>query len=151
MSETPELIALTRQVVVSHKLDLALVCAVIDKESEWDTWAVRYEPDFLSRYVWPLYRVGKLPLTEAHLRSMSFGLMQVMGQVAREFGFAGKFLTELCDPRVGVEFGCRVLAKRLAEHGGIRNAALLAYNGGADDAYPGQVLARLPAYSQLLT
>lgn len=32
-----------------------------------------------------------------------WGVMQVMGGVAREVGFKGSFLTELCDPEVGIE------------------------------------------------
>src|SRR5712692_6395106 len=96
-----EMIALARATAVKHALDPVLVCAVIEQESAWNPWAVRYEPGFLSRYVAPLYAAGKLSATETYTRSMSWGLMQVMGQVAREFGFAGDSLPELCDPATG--------------------------------------------------
>ena len=59
---------------------------------------MRYEPRFLSQYVAPLYTTGKISATEAYTRSMSWGLMQVMGQTAREFGFDSPALTQLCDP-----------------------------------------------------
>jgi len=78
---------------------------------------------------------------------MSWGVMQVMGQVAREFGFKEPSLTELCDPATGIEFGCRILAARLARSKGDVSAALLAWNGGADANYPAEVLARKRNYS----
>ncbi len=142
-----EVIALARQIAGEHSLEPALVCAVIEQESAWNPWAVRYEPGFLSRYVAPLYTAGKLSATEAYTRAMSWGLMQVMGQVAREFGFKEASLSELCDPAVGIEFGCRVLRARLAKAKGDVPAALLAWNGGADINYAAEVLARKRNYS----
>ena len=149
MSETvhPEIIELARSIAVAHGLEPALVCAVIEQESAWNPWAVRYEPGFLSRYVAPLYTAGKLSATEAYTRSMSWGLMQVMGQVAREFGFAADSLPELCDPATGVDVGCRVFAKRMARARGDVSAALLAWNGGANPNYPTEVLSRTRNYS----
>jgi len=149
MSDTvsPELIDLARHIAADHALDPQLVCAVIEQESAWNTWAVRYEPGFLSRYVAPLYTAGKLSATEAYTRAMSWGLMQVMGQVAREFGFRETSLSELCDAPTGIEFGCRVLAARLKRAKGDVPAALLAWNGGADMNYPAEVLARKKNYS----
>src|SRR5258708_6799425 len=108
----PEIIELARAIAAAHGLDPALVCAVIEQESAWNPWAVRYEPGFLSRYVAPLYTAGKLSATEAYTRSMSWGLMQVMGQAAPDFAFAEESLPELCDPATGVDVGCLVLAKR---------------------------------------
>ena len=142
----PEIIDLARCIAAEHALDPALVCAVIEQESAWDPWAVRYEPGFLSRYVAPLYTAGKLSATEAYTRSMSWGLMQLMGQVAREFGFEDASLAELCDPATGVEFGCRVLAARLKRARDV-SAALLAWNGGANPNYAAEVLARTRNYS----
>jgi soluble lytic murein transglycosylase-like protein len=147
----PEIIDLARRIADEHSLDPALVCAVIEQESAWDPWAVRYEPGFLSRYVAPLYTAGKFSATEAYTRSMSWGLMQVMGQVAREFGFEEPSLAELCDPSTGVEFGCRILAARLKRARGDTPAALLAWNGGANPHYATEVLARTRNYSSRST
>jgi soluble lytic murein transglycosylase-like protein len=143
----PELIDLARHIAADHALDPQLVCAVIEQESAWNPWAVRYEPGFLSRYVAPLYTAGKLSATEAYTRAMSWGLMQVMGQVAREFGFKDASLAELCDPLAGIEFGCRILAARLARAKGDVPAALQAWNGGAATNYAAEVLARKRNYS----
>jgi soluble lytic murein transglycosylase-like protein len=149
MSDTvhPDLINLARRIGAAHGIDPQLVCAVIEQESAWNPWAVRYEPGFLSRYVAPQYTAGKLSATEAYTRSMSWGLMQVMGQVAREHGFANPSLAELCDPATGVEFGCRIVAERLARSKGDVPAALLAWNGGTDLNYAAEVLARKRNYS----
>jgi len=143
----PETIALARRIASQHGLEPALVCAVIEQESAWNPWAVRYEPGFLSRYVAPLYTAGKFSATEAYTRAMSWGLMQVMGQVAREFGFQPATLSELCDPATGIEFGCRILAKHVARAKGDIPAALLAWNGGAELNYSAEVLARKRNYS----
>lgn len=143
----PELIDLARRTAAAHALKPALVCAVIEQESAWNPWAVRYEPGFLSRYVAPLYTAGKLSATETYTRSMSWGLMQVMGQVARENGFAKASLAELCDPITGIEFGCKILAVRMARAKGDATAALLAWNGGANANYAAEVLARTRNYS----
>jgi soluble lytic murein transglycosylase-like protein len=147
----PEIIDLARRIAAEHGIDPPLACAVIEQESAWNPWAVRYEPRFLSRYIAPLYTAGKLSATEAYTRSMSWGLMQVMGQVAREFGFDEPSLAELCDAATGIEFGCRILATRLTRAKGDVAAALIAWNGGANENYPVEVLARTKNYSSRKT
>jgi soluble lytic murein transglycosylase-like protein len=72
--------------------------------------------------------------------------MQVMGQVAREHEFSGKFLSALCDPATGIEIGCRVLAAKLAGAAGDVSRGLQLWNGGANSDYAAQVLARVSAY-----
>jgi soluble lytic murein transglycosylase-like protein len=124
------------------------VCAVCEQESAWDTYAVRFEPDFLSRYVVPLQLKSSMNGTEAHCRAISWGLMQVMGEVAREFGFKGEFLSELCDPLTGLEWGCVKLADCLKRAGGDVEAALVRWNGGGNPNYASEVLARRARYSQ---
>lgn len=137
-----ELIGAARAAAARHSLDPALVCAVVEQESGWDPWATRYEPAFRVRYVAPL----GLPVTEEVTRSISWGLMQVMGQVAREAGFSGSFLPELCDPETGLEWGCVVLGKKLAQAGGDPAKALQLWNGGGNANYSAQVLARTSQY-----
>jgi len=153
-------IALARTAAAKHALDPALVCAVVEQESAWDTHAIRYEPAFRTRYVAPL----KLTPTEEIARSISWGLMQVMGQVAREHGFDGKFLSALCEPAAGLDIGCAVLASKMTIRPGSSSRgsnategsllsdtesisrALQLWNGGANPDYAAQVLARVGNY-----
>ena len=76
--------------------------------------AIRYEPGFRARYVTPL----EFNPTEEIARSISWGLMQVMGQVAREHEFQRPFLSALCDPSAGLTFGCIVLAAKITAASG---------------------------------
>jgi len=141
------LIALVRGQAHAAGLDPALVCAVCEQESAWNPWAIRYEPDFYLRYLLPLVIAGKLEdPTEARARAFSWGLMQVMGETAREHGYGGH-LAALCDPPTGIEIGCRVLAAKFSGARGDIRRALLAWNGGANPGYPDSVLARVPKYT----
>lgn len=104
-------LALVAKYAAKYSLDPTIVCAVVEQESGWNPWAMRYEPAFYERYILPLHLADN---TEAQARAFSYGLMQTMGQVAREQAFTGKFLTQLCDPDIGVEVGCRKLQKCFA-------------------------------------
>lgn len=137
---------LAKSIAAAADLDPVLVCAMIEQESGWNTYAIRYEPLFFAKYVAPMYTNNKISASEAYARGFSWGLMQVMGQVAREAGFAGTFLSALCEPETGLTIGCRVFKKKLDGHKGDINAALLAWNGGGNPAYPAQVLARKSRY-----
>ena len=128
---------LAMKYATKYGIETTLVCALCEQESSWNPWSVRFEPGFLNRYVRPSdpTRPTTLDITKA----MSFGLMQIMGETAIELGFTGKYLTELCDPNVGLEFGCKKLKKCFDVHGGVE-PSLLAYNGGGDPNYPHLVL-----------
>src|SRR5277367_4085630 len=112
MTAPSQLVALVRKAAAAQSLDPALVCAVVEQESGWNTWAMRYEPAFFTKYVAPLYTNNKISATEAWARGFSWGLMQVMGQVARESGFDGSFLSSLCDPDNGLAVGCKIFRKK---------------------------------------
>lgn len=142
MAPTTEIVALARTIASAHGLDPALICAVIEQESAWDAHAIRYEPGFRARYVAPL----ELPPTEEIARSISWGLMQLMGQVGREHGFQRPFLSALCDPSAGLTFGCIVLAAKIAAAGGDVARGLADWNGGGNPDYAAQVLARVSHY-----
>lgn len=138
-------LALARKYAAKYGVDPYLVCAVIEQESSWNSFAVRFEPAFEARYIHPA--VPATPTTLELTKAMSFGLMQILGETAKEFGFTGHFFTELCDPDTGVDFGCRKLQQCMRLHGGDSTAALLAYNGGSNLSYAPQVLARVAHYS----
>src|SRR5271154_1200653 len=128
MSVTPDILALAKRSAISYALDPALVCAVVEQESSWNTWAMRYEPAFFAKYVASLYTNNKITASEAYARGFSWGLMQVMGQVARETGFDAPFLSALCDPEQGLLTGCKVLRKKFDAMANDTTRALLAWN-----------------------
>ena len=136
-----ELVELAKRVAGKYRLDPALVCAVCEQESEWRPWAVRMEPAFYAKYTQPM----TLSDTEEYTRAISWGLMQVMGETARECGYDRKFLSELCDPEMGLEFGCRKLLRSVTKTANTHDA-LLKYNGGGNPKYAEEVLARMDKY-----
>ena len=129
----PNLDPLIQSAARTHSLPAALVRAIIAIESDGNPWAVRYEPAFYARYLHNKGIKGFAPCsdaTEARLRAHSFGLMQIMGATARETGFRETFLTALCDPEVGLEWGSRYLSGLLKKYGNLE-AAVAAYNAGS--------------------
>ena len=133
-----------------YQVDPRLLCAVIAQESGGNPNAIRYEPIFFKQYVQNVPKeklIGYVPVhceykTEKHARSTSWGLMQIMGQVAREKGFRGEFLSELLDPAVNLDIGARYLKHLLDTRPNVE-AALLRWNGGGNENYAKEVLARL--------
>jgi soluble lytic murein transglycosylase-like protein len=134
-------LAFVTPIALKYGLEPSLVAAVCEQESEWEPGAVRFEPAFLRRYIDPM----KLSFLEALDRSTSWGLMQVMGQTAKELGYAGE-LPALRDPETAVIYGCKKLQKCFSIHGD-RETSLLAYNGGSNHLYPAQVIARVSHYT----
>ena len=55
MSAPLQLVVLARKAASAQSLDGALVCAVVEQESGWNPWAMRYEPAFFAKYVAALY------------------------------------------------------------------------------------------------
>lgn len=136
MATHPEIMQYIETAADIHGLPVALVAAIVKTESSFDPAAIRYEPQFYARYILggmfkPIYPCSKK--TEAHARATSWGLMQVMGQTARERGFSGTFLSELCDPASGLYWGCKHLdylrSKYEKTHG--MEGVVAAYNAGS--------------------
>lgn len=141
------MIPLVQRTAQEHELDWVLVAAIIEQESGWNPWAMRYEPAFFAKYVAPLYTNNKISASEAWARAFSWGAMQVIGQVAREAGFNGRFLSELCDPVTGIAIGCKILKAKMVRTGNEETAGLLAWNGGGNPHYAVEVLARKHTYA----
>jgi hypothetical protein len=128
-----------------HALTPDLVQAVCLIESEGLTCAYRPEPKFWDRYMrdkqeWDGANPARV--------SASYGLMQVMYPTALEHGYPrGDAPEGLFVPIVGLEYGCRVLAKRLEWAAGDLRATLASYNGGKTrDNAPGVEPKRNEAY-----
>ena len=154
-----KLAALIQQSATQTGISVPLLAAVIHQESGGSVYAVRYEPAFLKRYLETKTRKtigGYVPTrcsweTEVQMRSTSFGLMQMMGQVLRERGFRGEFLTEALDPAINLKWGSEFLQTLLHKHD-TTEKALLRWNGGGDPNYGKKVLGHIDsgAYHYLL-
>jgi soluble lytic murein transglycosylase-like protein len=104
----------------------ALMFGWIEQESNWDTYATREEPAFYRRYIQKKHR-GR----ESWQLAMSWGYLQVMGSTAREMGFEGRYLSQLCaEPALGLYFGVKYLLHQKERGDGSWAQALAAYNGG---------------------
>jgi len=133
-------------------LDPLLVASFICVESSGNPWAWNPEPQY--RYLWDV-KNGKpfRPLTVAERaskvppadfpsppradrdaeywgQSCSWGLMQVMGAVAREHNFKEIFLSQLCQPDLNVWVGCKHLAGKIRRYPELTDA-ISAYNAGS--------------------
>jgi len=131
-----------------HDLDPVLVFALIEQESNYQTQAMRFEPGY--RWLWPKPSEVKAPFgvslaTERNQQATSWGLMQVMGAVAREHGCGLPYLSSLCNPGLGIEYGCKHLAK-LKRRWPAKCDYISAYNAGhptmKNKQYVASVLAR---------
>jgi len=104
-----------------------LVEAHVMTESSGKPNATRYEPAFYNRYITPLRLASD---AEAQGRATSWGLLQIMGQVAREMGYQGSW-KDLLDPMVNLEYGCKKLSKCYHKYHPDLDAGIASYNCGA--------------------
>lgn len=142
-----ELREVARGIAELRGLDPVVVAAVVEQESSWRPEATRYEPGYRWLVV-PAKGCG-LEDAQAEIRGQqtSWGLMQIMGANARHLGLSGPF-EALLRPGLGLEYGCRYLARQLRATGGDVRGALARYNSGratseAGLRYADQVLARV--------
>jgi soluble lytic murein transglycosylase-like protein len=89
---------------------------------------MRYEPKF--RYLWPSDNKPAKFTTEWFGQKTSWGILQIMGAVARERQFDSKYLSELCDLKVNLKLASEYLAELRGRSDGTWEGALAAYNGG---------------------
>lgn len=114
----------------AHNLDPAIVYAVCRQESAFNTLAVRHEPAY--RWVFKPKEVKPQWCsldTERMLQKTSFGLMQVMGAVFREYGFTGWLTEIIASPELQLDYGCRHLQKKITKYG--NEGGIVAYNSGS--------------------
>jgi soluble lytic murein transglycosylase-like protein len=137
-----ELVATAKDVATQLALDPVLVCAIVERESTWDPNSERYEPGFYEEYIVP--QKLKSP-TEAITRAISRGLMQIMGESARERGFTGQ-LSTLFVPYVGLWWGCKHLQLKIEHAKGDLHIALERWNGGSNIHYADEVFAMMEHY-----
>lgn len=131
------LIKMAEMQATAQGVDPNLVKAIIHTESAWNPVVSRYEPHWKYLHFPRVHaeRLGITPDTETVLQSMSIGLMQIMGGVARELGFMGN-LSELFEPGLNLEYGIkklRSLVKKYADE----SEVISSYNQGSPRRLPG--------------
>lgn len=107
-----------------------LVLAIAFVESHYNPWAVRYEPNwkFLYEVKQHARDLNVSEETETQMQMMSWGMMQIMGSVARELNFHGP-LHQLAAPRLNAHYACAKIYKLMQKY--ILEADVVAaYNAG---------------------
>lgn len=123
-------IAVIRAAASQNGLQAELVAAICFQESRFDPLAERHEPKFQSTYIDSNPKYSRLPEPTRRQLATSLGIMQVMGVVATEFGLPVSALGSLCDPVIGLDYGCRKLRSLIKKHKTIEEA-IAAYNAGS--------------------
>jgi Transglycosylase SLT domain len=133
------------------RIDPPLALALCAQESSFNQWAWNPEPRY--RYLWNIIQSNPFrQLSAAENKSeippndfpappgcprdaewwgqqASWGIAQIMGAVARERGFRGRFLPQLCDTTVGLPLALEHLRIYIVQFQDIYKG-LEAYNGG---------------------
>lgn len=92
-------------------VDEKLAKSICFVESSWETYRTRYE-NLWHYFYYPHICSNKLLIsleTEKSHQMTSWGLMQVMGSVARELGF-DDYMPKLCLPEHGLFYGIKKLS-----------------------------------------
>lgn len=132
---SPDIQAIVDVMAKKYELDPKLVTAVIMKETSGKIGVNRYEPTWkypvdVIGWARRLTKAGytTTSLTERVNQYTSWGLMQVMGSVARELGHATP-IPLLVIPEIGIEYGCRKLSQLFDRYKTVEKV-LDAYNSG---------------------
>lgn len=105
-----------------YDIDVRVIASIVLQESGGNCFASRYEEAFYHKYIAHLTRKtlpGYVPnfpptlATEKRHRATSWGLMQVMGETARETGYTGRYLNSLILPEDNLDVGCRFFRQLL--------------------------------------
>ena len=131
--DNTELTTLIKEAAARRSLPWELVYAICQVESSLNPSAIRHEP----RYRWLVGDNETMSPTERQDQMTSWGLMQVMGAVARELGHTGP-LSDLLDPPTGLFYGCLHLRRFRAKYD-IWPDVIASYNAGSPRRVAGQI------------
>ena len=115
--EVPELRQMATEEALAQAVDPDLVAAIVTVESSWRPEASRYEPNWKYLFFVKEWseKTGVAYEEELAHQTMSLGLMQIMGSVARELGY-DKRLCQLFEPRWNLRFGVMKLKTLLNKY-----------------------------------
>lgn len=116
---------------LATQVDSKWVKAIICQESQWNQYAVRFEPGYRWLYYPQIFSKHYLISldTETTTQKMSWGLGQIMGALAREQGHKG-LMAELLKPEVNIKHIC-IRLKKLKTISPLAEDVFAMYNGGA--------------------
>lgn len=121
-----------------YDVNMVLVKAIITVESNFNPYAIRYEP--LWHYFKDVENCAKLvnttSMTEHVMQATSWGLMQIMGSVARELGYTLP-LPALCIPETNIKVGCQKLDSLSKKYDSLGDI-VSAYNAGTPTKINGE-------------
>lgn len=130
------IIALVKQECEFRQLETQLICSIIELESSFDTFAMRYEPEAMR--VFAVEESAKIngiaEVTERVAQKFSLGLGQVLGSTLRWLGFRD-LLTSQCDPATGIHWCCEAFEK-LGHPYMALDEKIAAYNAGSVQRNP---------------
>lgn len=115
---------------IEHSVSPILITAIIMTESSGVKDSMKYEPG----YKWTYHprefadNLGITAETEEMLQKTSWGYMQVMGAVCREYGFTDR-LFKILDDDNSIVYGTKLL-KKLSEKYDSESDIIAAYNAG---------------------
>lgn len=136
MNDRSLMVSLIKQECARRELDAQLICALIEAESGFNTYAMRYEPNSMRPVATSVCaRVNRISEeTEAQCQRFSWGMGQVLGSTARWLGYRDA-LPFLCDPKQGIFWTCEAFEK-LGSPYKLPEEKLAAYNAGSVKKQP---------------
>jgi len=119
-----------------NAIDPRFMFALIETESNWNQWAVKYE----KQYMWYLHdpALDSFVCSQGTIRTMqsfSYGLCQIMGNHFYEFGYKG-FCTQLLDPQLNVIVAINILKQFIKQNIELPEELYAAYNAGSVKRQP---------------
>ncbi len=125
-----------KPIIAKHSIkfgvDSDLIRSIIMVESSGIPYRARFEPDWKYFYFQREYaeKLGITVETETMFQATSWGLMQIMGGVARELGYK-LHLTALCNPDLNIEYGTMKIKSIMQRYGNSEMDVIAAYNAGS--------------------
>lgn len=145
MNNKEFLLPIIQKYANKFNIELNLLKAIVEVESNWNEFALRFEP----RYMW-LYevnitanKVGCTTDTMRYAQCCSWGLMQIMGAVAYELGF-DDWPGKLQIPEINLNYGCKHLISKILKYGPDPYDIYAAYNAGSVRKISGEYINRGP-------
>lgn len=131
MNDRPLLVSLVKQECKRRELDSVLICSIIDTESSFNPYAIRYEPRSMrtvaAKACAKVNRISED--TEEMAQHFSWGMGQILGSTARWLGFRD-LLSSLCDAKTGIFWCCEAFEKLGAPYKEMDDK-IAAYNMGS--------------------